>query len=51
MALRLASQRKIKWGADAIRGENNPNFSGGQYVDDKGYIRVLAPEHPYENHR
>lgn len=25
----------------------NPNYGGGKYVDDKGYIRVLDPHHPY----
>lgn len=43
----LASQRDIKWGKHAIEGRGNPNYSGGRYEDDKGYIRVLNPEHPY----
>jgi hypothetical protein len=47
----LASRRKeIKWGHNRIKGEGNPNFSGGKYIDDKGYVRVLSPEHPYQNH-
>ncbi len=46
----LASQRKeIKWGNSAREGKGNPNFSGGKYMDDKGYIRVLRPKHPYAN--
>jgi HNH endonuclease len=46
----LASQRKeIKWGNSAKEGKGNPNFSGGKYMDDKGYIRVLRPKHPYAN--
>ena len=43
----LASQRKdIKWTPRNNTGASNPNFAGGKYVDDKGYVRVLAPEHP-----
>lgn len=46
----LASQRKeIKWGNDARKGKGNPNFSGGKYIDDKGYVRVLRPQHPFAN--
>lgn len=43
----LASHRKdIKWGKSAKEGRGNPNFRGGKYVDDKGYVRILMPEHP-----
>jgi hypothetical protein len=44
----LASLRDdIDWSArKPITGADNPNFSGGKYVDDKGYVRVLRPEHP-----
>jgi hypothetical protein len=43
----LASKRKdIKWTPKNNVGSNNPNFSGGKYIDDKGYIRVLMPDHP-----
>lgn len=46
----LASRRTgIRWGRDAREGCANPNFTGGKYVDDKGYIRVLHPEHPFNN--
>ncbi len=45
----LASRRKdIKWGKEK-EGASNPNFNGGKYVDDKGYLRVLRPSHPYAN--
>ena len=45
----LASRRKdIKWGNDK-KGARNPNFNGGKYIDDKGYIRTLCPEHPFNN--
>lgn len=44
----LASRRDIKWGKDAKQGRGNPNYSGGRYQDDKGYIRVLKPEHPHD---
>ena len=43
----LPSKRKgIDWHVDAHAGVNNPNFNGGKYVDDKGYVRVLRPRHP-----
>jgi len=43
----LASKRDdIKWKEVASVGEGNPNYSGGKYIDDKGYVRVLMPEHP-----
>lgn len=43
----LVSRRNdIKWGTSAIKGSGNPNFKGGKYIDDKGYIRLLRPEHP-----
>lgn len=46
----LASRRNnVKWVNDTM-GKYNPNFNGGKYIDDKGYVRVLAPDHPYENH-
>jgi hypothetical protein len=46
----LASRRKeIKWGNDARKGSGNPNFTGGKYMDDKGYLRVLVPDHPFNN--
>jgi hypothetical protein len=46
----LASRRNnVSWVNDTM-GRYNPNFNGGKYIDDKGYIRVLAPKHPFENH-
>lgn len=43
----LASRRKdVKWVESSTIGEMNPNYSGGKYIDDKGYVRVLHPEHP-----
>ena len=43
----LASQRKdIPWTDKSSVGDLNPNYAGGKYIDDKGYIRVLMPEHP-----
>lgn len=43
----LASQRKdVKWSDKAPSGENSANYQGGKYIDDKGYVRVLRPEHP-----
>lgn len=43
----LASQRKdITWTPKNNTGANNPNFAGGKYIDDKGYVRILLPDHP-----
>ena len=43
----LASQRKdINWSSKPPSGEDSPNFNGGKYIDDKGYVRVLRPDHP-----
>lgn len=45
----LASRRNnLAWGKENY-GSKNPNFNGGRYVDDKGYIRVLVPDHPFNN--
>jgi hypothetical protein len=45
----LASRRNnVTWTKENI-GSRNPNFNGGRYIDDKGYIRVLMPKHPYSN--
>jgi hypothetical protein len=47
----LASRRKdVSWGKSGYNGSGNPNFNGGQYFDRKGYVRVLRPEHPAQNH-
>ena len=44
----LPSKREgIDWHVDHyFDGANNPNFGGGKYIDDKGYVRVLRPDHP-----
>ena len=43
----LASRREdVKWGKSALEGRGNPNFNGGKYIDDKGYVRLLMPSHP-----
>lgn len=44
----LSKRNDIKWTKPQV-GQRNPNFNGGKYVDDKGYIRVLNPEHPFSN--
>lgn len=45
----LASRRNnIAW-SNKKTGEKNPNFNGGKYIDDKGYIRTLRPDHPFQN--
>ena len=43
----LASKRTdIKWKEISSQGELNPNYGGGKYIDDRGYVRVLLPDHP-----
>jgi hypothetical protein len=43
----LASRRKdITWTEKTYFGDQNANYTGGKYIDDKGYVRVLRPEHP-----
>ena len=45
----LASRRQtITWSNDK-NGQRNPNFNGGRYIDDKGYVRVLKSDHRYAN--
>jgi hypothetical protein len=44
----LASKREdVNWALRSISGENNPNYGGGKYVDDKGYVRILDQDHPF----
>ena len=43
----LASKRKdVEWSDKIGVGEANPNYNGGKYIDDKGYVRILSPDHP-----
>lgn len=43
----LASQRKdVSWSDKPPSGEDSANYNGGKYIDDKGYVRVLKPDHP-----
>lgn len=28
-------------------GKNNPSWNGGEYINNKGYVKVLAPNHPF----
>ena len=47
MPKELASKRKdIEWKEKTNTGELASNYSGGKYIDDKGYVRVLKPDHP-----
>lgn len=44
---KLASQRDdVKWSDKPASGEDNANYRGGKYIDDKGYVRVLRTDHP-----
>jgi len=43
----LASQRKdIDWVSNNYTGKDNHNYSGGKYIDNKGYVKVLSVNHP-----
>jgi hypothetical protein len=43
----LASQRKdISWTHNHNTGKDNKNYSGGKYIDNKGYVKILRPDHP-----
>jgi len=44
----ISRRNDIEWKPPGV-GDTNPNFKGGRYIDDKGYIRVLRPEHPFNN--
>lgn len=47
LSRQLASKREdVKWSEKSNLGASNPNFAGGKYIDDKGYVRVLMPDHP-----
>jgi hypothetical protein len=46
----ISKRSDIMWGRHVPSGAANPNFTGGKYIDDKGYVRVLRTEHPYNNH-
>ena len=50
MAGLISRRNDIKWGRTGLSADSNPNFSGGKYIDDKGYVRVLRPDHPHDNH-
>lgn len=30
-----------------LSGENHPNWKGGKYKNDRGYIYIYSPQHPY----
>ena len=47
MKRELASKREdINWSDRYAAGKNSGNYHGGKYIDDKGYVRVLMPDHP-----
>jgi len=31
--------------------EKNHNWKGGKYIDDRGYVWLLRPDHPFANPR
>lgn len=43
----LASKRQdIDWSKKSYKPSDSPSFTGGRYIDDKGYVKILRPEHP-----
>lgn len=32
--------------SEALQGEKHPNWKGGRYQDEEGYVRIFKPEHP-----
>lgn len=43
----LASQRDdIEWSDRYPSGKESARYAGGKYIDNKGYVKILRPEHP-----
>lgn len=42
-----ASLRRWNIKNEHPHGSEHPSWKGGRYKDDKGYIRIYAPDHPY----
>jgi hypothetical protein len=43
----LVSQRTdINWNKTGKTGKDNANYGTGKYIDNKGYVKVLRPQHP-----
>lgn len=43
----LASKREdVEWKLGNPKGSDSPTFTGGKYIDDKGYVKILRPDHP-----
>lgn len=43
----LASKRQdIEWKDRPVKASDAPGFKGGRYIDDKGYVKILRPDHP-----
>jgi hypothetical protein len=32
-----------------FKGKSNPKWLGGEYINNKGYIKILVPDHPYRD--
>ena len=35
----------------SFKGENNPSWNGGKFIDGHGYVRILRPDHPEANNK
>lgn len=45
--INLASKRTdISWNKTGRTGKENANYGTGKYIDNKGYVKVLRPNHP-----
>jgi hypothetical protein len=43
----LASKRDdVSWRTGNAKGAESPTYAGGKYIDDKGYVKLLRPDHP-----
>lgn len=43
----LASKRKdVEWKTGVLSGEESSAYTNGRYIDDKGYVKILRPDHP-----
>lgn len=44
-------EAKLKNNPGAFKGrEENPNWNGGISINEKGYVLILKPDHPYSNY-
>jgi endogenous inhibitor of DNA gyrase (YacG/DUF329 family) len=47
---RTFSEESIQKIKNAKDGNKNPNWKGGRFISDQGYVFVLQKDHPHKNH-